>query len=664
MHLGAAWYPEHWPETRWPEDVRLMREAGFTVCRIAEFAWSTLEPSENHYELDWLERAVALLHENGMDVVLGTPTAAPPAWLTYHHPDTVAIEPNGRPAQHGNRCHYAPTSATYHKYVRRIVQQMSKRFGQDTRVVGWQIDNEYNRIDYSDNTCRQFQAYLKERYTTLTALNAHWSTAYWSQTYTDWNEIPIPIGGHNPGLMLAFREFVTRVWRDFQKLQIDALRLHARPEQWITHNFMGFFDGFDHYAVSEDLDFASWDWYVGTGRHDYTRTGAIHDLTRGFKRKNFWIMETQPGNVNWAKINTTLDKGEARCMAWHAIGHGAEAILYWQWRSAPGGQEQLHGSLLGPEGAPRPFYSEVQQIGRDFQALGDALAETEPRNEVALLHSYPARWSLDAQRHHQEFEPLTVLTQTYRFLAARNVGVDVVSSEAQLDNYKLVIAPALVLLTEQAAAHLTQFVEAGGTLVLTVRCAQKDEHNALFPARQPGPLRELAGVEVEEYYALEEPVPLISAWQSRMAGTSRLWAERLHPLTADTEILATWSASNGWLDGTPAVTRHPVGTQGGQVLYVGALLNDELQSDLTDWLLGVANVEPVVKNAPRGVEVCRRVANDGRIVFIVTNHTRQEAKLRLPASPLPASVRDALTDETFTDELSLPPYGVRVIPAV
>src|SRR5579862_2620178 len=182
MYFGAAWYPEHWPESRWPEDARLMQEAGMNVCRIAEFAWSTLEPNESHYEMDWLERAIDLLHAHGMAVVLGTPTAAPPAWLTRHHPDTLAIEPNGRPAQHGNRCHVSPNSTTYHKYCRRIVEQMAKRFGQDTRVIGWQIDNEYNRVDYSDASRRQFQAFLKERYGSLEALNDHWSTAYWSQT--------------------------------------------------------------------------------------------------------------------------------------------------------------------------------------------------------------------------------------------------------------------------------------------------------------------------------------------------------------------------------------------------------------------------------------------------------------------------------------------------
>src|SRR5580700_2392389 len=550
MYLGSAWYPEHWPESRWADDVRLMREAGMNVCRIGEFAWSTMEPGEGSYDFGWLERAVALLHANGIAVVLSTPTAAPPAWLTHHHPDTLATEPNGRPAQHGNRCHFNPGSVTYLRYVRRIVEQMAKRFGQDSRVIGWQIDNEYNRVDYSEDTGRRFQTFLREQYGSLDAVNMHWSTAYWSQSYTDWSEIPIPIGPHNPGLMLAFKHFVTRVWRDYQKLQIEIIRANARADQWITHNFMGWFDAFDHYTVARDLDMASWDWYVGTGHHNFADSAAVHDLTRGFKRKNFWVMETQPGCVNWSANNNMLNRGEARCMAWHAVAHGADAILYWQWRSAPGGQEQLHGSLIGADGNPRPFYSEVQQLGSDFASVADALDSTQPVNDVAVLHSYDSRWSIDAQRHNKAFDPVDVLRRYTRPLAISNIGVDIVDPESSLEGYRLVIAPAIAVLSETPAQNIVHYVEGGGTLVLTVRCGHKDSHNALVPSLQPGALRELAGVEVEEYYALDSAAPVTCAWNDKdqFAGESQIWAERLRILNPNVKIVAKYDAFNGWMD--------------------------------------------------------------------------------------------------------------------
>ena len=659
MYLGSAWYPEHWPASRWPEDIRLMREAGMTVCRIGEFAWSAMEPYEGVYKFDWLDEAVELLHREGLAVVIGTPTAAPPAWLTHHHPDTLLTHSDGKIAMHGTRCHFNPGSHTYLKYVRRIVEQMARRYGPDARVIGWQIDNEYGNTDYSESTRRDFQQWLKEQYKTLDALNDHWSAAYWSQSYVDWNEIPIPRAGHNPGLLLAFKRFATKVISDYQKLQIDIIRKSALPEQWITHNFMGWFDAFDHYIVSEELDFASWDWYIGTGAHDYTKTGAIHDLTRGFKRKNFWIMETQPGSVNWSPINNMLNKGEVRCMAWHAVAHGADAILYWQWRSALGGQEQLHGSLIGADGNPRPFYSEAQQLGRDFEAVGGVLDGTTPRNSVALLHSYDSRWSVNWQRHHKDYDPAKQIERVYAPLISRNVGVDVISSEAMLGEYKLVIAPAVVVLTPEATTRLIDFVTEGGTLVLMTRTAQKDRHNALFPALQPGPLRDIAGVEVAEFYALDKPVPVSASWRGEGAeaktGESTLWAELLRPLFDETEIMATFGESNGWLDGGAAITRHSFGAKGGQALTVGAVLDADLQSDFTDWLLHLTAIEPVFANAPSGVEAAKRMAHDGRAVTVFINHNREPVTFDLPAeSP------DLLTGETCGAGMTIAGYGVRV----
>ena len=662
MYLGSAWYPEHWPEPIWAEDVRLMRAAGMNVCRVGEFAWSTMEPGEGSYDFGWMERAIALLHKNGLAVVLGTPTAAPPAWLTHHHPDTLATEPSGRLAQHGNRCHFNPGSVTYLRYVRRIVEQMAKRFGQDSRVIGWQIDNEYNRVDYSEDTGRRFQAHLKEQYGSLDMLNSQWSTAYWSQSYTDWSEIPIPIGPHNPGLMLAFKRFVTRVWRDYQKLQIDTIRAQALPDHWITHNFMGWFDAFDHYRVARDLDMASWDWYVGTGHHAYTDSGAAHDLTRGFKRKNFWVMETQPGCVNWSANNNVLNRGEARCMAWHAIAHGADAILYWQWRSAPGGQEQLHGSLLGADGNPRPFYKEVQQLGADFASMGEILASTQPVNDVAVLHSYASRWSIDAQRHNSAFDPVDVLRRYTRPLAIANVGLDIIDPESPLDGYRLVIAPALAVMSESASASILRYVESGGTLVLSVRCGQKDSSNALLPYLQPGPLREAAGVEVEEYYALDSAAPVTCNWDKGQPcdGESQIWAERLRPLSSRVKIVATYGRFNGWLDDGAAVTVNSLNGSSGKVITVGALFDEAAQRSLINWLIRLTGVKPVWPDTVEGVEFARRLGDDGRAYLFLINHTASEKRVSLKCAGEHLNARDLLTGERSKDFVQLPPYGVCV----
>jgi beta-galactosidase len=653
IHIGSSYYPEHWPEDRWADDIQLMKEADFTVARMAEFAWSTLEPSAGNLDFDWLERVIAQLAAVGIVSVLGTPTAAPPAWLVQEYPDLLAVAESGRRVQFGNRCHYCVTSPEFHTATRRIVSAMAERFGSNPNVIGWQIDNEYNRVCYCERCQGLFQGYLARRFVSLDALNQHWSTSYWSQTYSAWEQIPIPIGPHNPGLMLEFKRFVTENYRQFQRLQVDVLRQHLGPEIWITHNFMGWFDGFDHYRMAEDLDMASWDWYVGTGHHDYLSSGATHDLTRGFKRRNFWLIETQPGNVNWSPINNSLNKGEARAMAWHAVAHGADAVLYWQWRSALGGQEQLHGSLVDPSGQPRPFYEEARTLAQDFAKTSSLLVDTVPVAEVALLNSYDNRWSIHAQRHHREFDYVAHFNHYYRPLAARNIGADILSADESLDGYKLVIAPAYLLLNEERASRLKAFVENGGHLVLTLRSGMKDDTNALLPMRQPGLLADMAGVEVEDYYALLDPVPVVG---ESFSGKSRLWGERLKVLDeARTKVIARYGQCNGWLDDHAAVTSHRYGK--GSVTYVGAYLDQDSQQRVLDSIVQAAGLQPLMET-PGGVEARRRAGAQGQEVFILINHERTDKQIHLPWA-----AHDHLGGRDV-DELRLEPYGVAVLTRV
>ena len=665
LRLGAAWYPEHWPESRWPEDVKLMRDAGLTVMRVAEFAWSSLEPREGAFNLGWLERAVALAADQGLAVVIGTPTAAPPAWLTQGYPDTLAVNEDGRPAVHGARCHYDVTSERYLYFCRRVAEKLAICFGHDARVIGWQIDNEYNTVSYSEGARRAFQEWLRRQYGSLDALNGAWTTAYWSQTYTDWSQIPLPVQGahgfgqpHNPALRLKWRQFVTEAYRRFQHNQIEVIRANAMPSQWITHNFMGFFDGFDHYLVSEELDFAAWDQYYPVGHLDFGRDSAGHDLTRGFKRRNFWLMETQPGNVNWASVNGAQDRGETRAAAWNAVAHGAEAVLYWQWRNALNGQEQYHGSLIAPDGAPRPIFDEIKRIGEDFRRVGALLDGTTVEAQVALLHSYDDRWALDFQRHHADFDPLLYLGSFYRPLSNRNIAVDILSTRAKLDGYKLVIA-APHILDEAIAGELIRFVESGGHLVLGVRSGMKTPDNALWPQRQPALLQAIAGAHVEEYYALREPVPIhVATSRSHKPrgaqpapilpdGRARIWAEWLVPHD-DARVLATYGRANGYLDGQAAITlkQH---ASGGRAYYLGAWLDDALQDALIGWVTAQAGVEPVLPNLPAGVHAMKR--GDA---YILINGA--EAK----SVTLPWRANDHLSGKT-AKRFALAPWGVAVV---
>ncbi|OGO66823.1 MAG: hypothetical protein A2Z49_00035 [Chloroflexi bacterium RBG_19FT_COMBO_56_12] len=650
LYFGVAYYPEHWKEEQWTHDVRLMQEAGINVVRMAEFAWSTMEPSAGKFNFSWLDQAIEKLAAAEIVSVLGTPTAAPPAWLVEKHPGILAVDESGRRVQFGNRCHYCVNSPEFHDASLRIVQAMGEHFGSNPNVIGWQIDNEYNRVCYCDQCRSLFQGFLADKYGSLEELNQHWTTAYWSQTYSAWEQIPLPIGPHHPSLMLEFKHFITASYRKFQRLQLEALRPYQRTGVWTTHNFMGWFGGYDHYEMAADLDQASWDWYVGTGHHDYLTSGAVHDLTRGFKRRNFWLMETQPGHVNWHAKNNSLNKGEARAMAWHAIAHGADGLLYWQWRSALGGQEQYHGSLLDPSGQPRPFYEDAQALGKQIQSISDLLGGSKINARVAMLNSYDSRLSIEFQRHQSDFDYVAHVNHYYRALAVNNIGVDIISADETLDGYKLVIAPALIILNDRRVTNLTNFVQKGGHLVLTIRTGMKDEYNALLPSRQPGLLSTLSGVEVEDYYALDEPVSIEGKW---LNGFTKQWAERLKLLDQQGAIpISKYGKSNGWLDGQVAMVAHAYGA--GLVYTVGAYLDEEAQQAFMDHVLQMAGIRSV--KSEKDVEVLTRIDPAGRVILIVINHAAAERGFVLPWPAL-----EHLTGKTVQNDLKLLPYDVAIL---
>jgi beta-galactosidase len=648
--MGTAWYPEQWPESRWEEDLRMMEAADLKVVRIAEFAWSRMEPSEGHYNFDWLERAINLAAKHHIVSILGTPTATPPAWLTLKYPDTLRVESNGQRVMHGNRAHASASSPRYREFCRHIAEQMAMRFGHNPNVVGWQVDNEYGYalMSYDDVTRQQFQEWLKAKYKTLDNLNAHWTTSYWSQTYDSWREIPIPIGGHNPGLMLDWKQFVTYTWASYQQNQIDVIRKDAEPRQFITGNLMGFFDGFDHYPITEPLTFASWDDYVGSGHVDPAYNGLAHDLTRGFKRQNFWVMETQPGAVNWSSLNNFLNRGEARAMAWQAIAHGADDVNYWQWRSALNGQEEIHGVLVGPDGTPVPFFDEVSQTAHEFAQVESSFRDTLPLSQVALLYSYDSHWAIQFQKHTEKYDDIGLLKSYYRVLRQISQSIDVVSAYAPLDGYKLVAAPSLNVLPKDLADHLHEYVRNGGHLVLGPRSGMKDEFNALLPQRQPGFLVDALGARVEQYYALEKTFPVSGALGS---GEASIWAEQLKSQAPGEEVLLQYGKSNGWLDDQPAVMTRAYGK--GRITYVGAVLDDKLMAAAAEWMTKQSGVTPVFGPVPDGVEVSRRVG-PGKQVFVLINYSPDTRRVNLPHS------MNLVLGGKQGDAVDLPPYGVAI----
>jgi len=650
--MGTDWYPEQWPEERWETDLRMMEEAHLNVARLAEFAWSRMEPAEGYFQFDWLERAIRQAEKHHIAVVLGTPTAAPPAWLTQKYPETLRVDSDGKRATHGNRAHGSVTSLKYKEFCHRIAEEMAKRFGHDPNVVGWQIDNEYGygMMSYNDEARRQFQEWLKAKYKTLDALNEHWTTTYWSQTYDNWEEIPIPVGENNPGLMLEWQRFTTYAWTSYQQNQIDAIRTHAEPRQFITGNFMGYgFDPIDHFVITKPLTFVAWDDYVGTGHLDPDTNGISHDAMRGLKRENIWVIETQPGFVNWSPLNNSLDKGEVRAMAWHDVGHGADEVSYWQWRSALNGQEEIHGTLVGPDGKPEPLLPEVAQTASEFAALQGAFRDTRVVSEVAMLQDYESRWAINWQKHTDKYDQFAILKSYYHALRKISQSIDIVSADVSLNQYKLVVAPDLCLIPKERAQHLEEYVKNGGHLVLGPRSGLKDEFNSLLTIRQPGYLAEALGGQVEQYYALEKAIP---AGGPVGSGEVSVWAEFLKTTAPDAEVLLRYGRSNGWLDDQPAVVTHKYGR--GRITYIGGVLNDGLVAAAAQWMAKSSGISPAFGPVPDGIEVSRRIGPNGA-VFVLINFSADKQSVVLPRT------MQSLLDQRETRQLELPQYGVAVL---
>jgi len=648
--LGAAWYPEQWPEQQWNTDLDRMEAAHIHVVRVGEFAWSTMEPEEGVYHWGWLDRAIADAAAHHIAVVLGTPTAAPPAWLTEKYPETLRVSENGVRDEHGNRQQFSFADQKYRELAHDIAERMAVRYGHNPDVVGWQIDNELANPSFDPEAKAQFHAWLAKKYGTIANLNAQWHTAYWSQTYNNFDQIPVREDNESPALLLDWKRFVTATWVSYTQNQVSAIRPHADPRQFITTNTMGWFNGFDEYQLHKILDIAAWDDYIDSDHYDYIDNGARHDLTRGFKRKDFWVMETEPAFVNWRPTNTPLQKGQVRDMAWQAIGHGANTVEYWQWRANPNGQEEYHGVLVGIDGKPAPVYAEVQQVGKEFDEAGAALEGTSPHSQVAVIQSYDSRWAIDFQRHSTKFDPVAELLAFYKPLRNQSQAVDIVSPMAPLDGYKVVVAPALNVLPQAMADHLIAYVKQGGHLVLGPRSGMKNSYDALQPERQPGPLVGLLGGSVTQFYALDYNVPVSGAAGS---GTGNVWAETLEATNPQTKVLMRYGKSNGWLDGQPAVLERKVGK--GSITYVGAWLDPHLLSSLTRMWLADVGVKPLVAGVPAGVEVCERTGED-KTVLILINHNTAEESVKLPGT-----MKNLLAGGAEVSNVTLPKYGVAVL---
>ncbi len=655
MYYGADYYPEHWPEERWAEDARLMREAGLNVVRMAEFAWTRMEPREGEFHFGWLDRAIALLAEHGIQTVLGTPTAAPPAWIMEAYPEAALVTEDRHPMTYGSRRNYCPTSPVYREHSRRIVRAMAEHYADNPHVIAWQIDNEFGGRCYCEACRRAFQHWLRQRYGTLEALNEAWGTEFWSHIYTAWEQIPLPWAAtrlHNPSLALNYRRFMSDTYAEYQRLQVEILRELA-PGQRITHNLMGFgYPNLNYFDLAKDLDFVTWDNYPRfMGTPNLSNRALAHDTMRGLKDQPFWVMEEQSGPTGNAIVNATPRPGEIPYWAWQAIAHGADGIVFFRWRTARFGAEEYWHGILDHHGIPGRRYQEVKAMGEALQRVGDRLVDSRVAGDVAMLLSYDARFAFQNQPHNAHLDYPDVFQELYRALWEHNLGTQIVSPEADLSGYRLVIAPMLYILDEGLAQRLSDYVADGGTLVVTCRSGVMDVDNVIVNAKLPGLLAEVCGVTVQEYDSLDDgrTVALEGAGGLRGAeGEGKAWADILAAEGA--EVMARYAAD--YYAGEPAITAHRYGQ--GLAVYLGTVPDAAMAGRLFAWLAEVTGLTSPIQ-APEGIEVTERVSEQGRYLFVL-NGSSETKTVDLGAGGV-----DLISGERVSGAVTLAPLGVRVV---
>lgn len=597
-----------------------MREAGVNLVSLAIFAWSRIEPHEGRYDFEWLDRVMDMLHEGGIAVDLATATASPPPWLSHAHPEMLPVLADGVKLWPGARQHYCPSSPVYRSAARHLVEAMAGRYARHPALAMWHVGNEYGchvAACYCDVSAEAFRSWLRRRYDSVEELNRAWGTDFWSQRYSDWEEILPPRRTPtwpNPGQQLDFSRFSSDELLACYELEHAVLR-DLSPGVPVTTNFMRFFKPLDYWKWARGEDVVSDDVYQDPSDPEAgMRAAMAGDLMRSLGRGRPWIlMEQTPGRVNWREVNVAKAPGQMRLWSYQAVARGADGVMFFQWRQSRQGAEKFHSAMV-PHGPVEssPVWREVKQLGQELRGL-DGVCGTRVRAPVAMLLDWESWWALELPaKPSNRIRQLDQLEDYYRPLFASNIVTDFAHPEDDLSGYRLVLVPNLYLVSDKAALNLASFVKEGGSLVMSFFSGVVDEFDQIRLGGYPGPFVEMLGIRVADWLPLADGDRRMLSFADRTQGYADLWTELIE--TAGAEVLATFTGSP--LDGRPAITRHGFGA--GTAIYIGTRLDQPSMERLLRSAWTEAGAEPSLE-APAGVSAVRRFGPRSSILFLL-NH--------------------------------------------
>ena len=653
---GGDYNPEQWPREVWQADFRLMQQAGVTVATVGVFSWVSLQPSQHEFTFGWLDEVLDGLHAHGIKVVLATPSAAQPAWMSQAYPTILRSDGRGVRNAHGRRVNYCPNSPDYRRFSGNMARRLAERYGQHPALILWHISNEYGGNCLCDTCAARFREWLQAKYGTLDELNQCWWTAFWGHTYTDWSQITPPYENGEwltHGLNVDYFRFMTESHIGCYRNERDILRA-ITPDIPITTNLMGAYKPIDYRRFAQEMDVVAWDCYPNPNQ-TAGEIAFMHDTHRGLKDgQPFLLMEQTPSSQNWQEINALKRPGVLRLWSYLAVAHGADSVMYFQWRRGRGGCEKLHGAIIEHNGrSDTRVFREVSQIGAELTQLGDAIIGARRDAQVGVLFDWD-NWQAveDAigpvrdKRYHQ------TVCKHYLPFYRQNIPIDVVFPESDFSRYQILIAPMLYMLKPGFAEKIEAFVAAGGTFVATYFSGVVNETDLAFTNGAPGPLSKVLGIWVEEIDALYpgQSNSIVMKDGSGSYGCSRL----ADLLDADgAEVLATYGSD--FYGGMPALTRNVFGK--GLAYYVASDPEDSFLDRFYGDLLRQHHIAPMMA-APEGVEVAAR-HKDGQSIVFVLNHNLHPVTVNLAGQ----TYHDLLTGNSVSEQLILGTYGVSILTA-